>query len=71
MPNGGDPPIVVSGGSVSIEFPSIIFLPEVGKNGKYKNDNKKISRIVITGTGIENYDKTATGKDIRIAVHYD
>ncbi len=41
-----DPPIVVSGGSVTIEFDSTIFPPN--GNGKHKNDNKKIRSVEIT-----------------------
>lgn len=71
MANGSDPPIVIHGGSVTIEFPETNFPPDPSRNGKFKNDNKKISRVEITGTGIENYDKAATGKDITVRVFYD
>ncbi len=71
MANGTDPPIVITGNSVTIEFPETEFPPDPGSKGKFKNENKKISRVEITGAGIENYNKGATGKDITIRVYYD
>ena len=51
----GEPPIVISGGSVTIEFDESQITPQ-GK-GKFRNANKKIKRIEITG----DYDP-ATGQ---------
>jgi hypothetical protein len=42
-----DPPIVISGGSVTIEFDETQIPPD-GKN-KFRNANKKIKRVEITG----------------------
>jgi len=44
-----DPPIVVSGGSVTIDFDSTIFTPD-GKN-KHSNANKKIRSVEISLNG--------------------
>jgi hypothetical protein len=41
-----DPPIVISGGSITIEFDSDIFTPS--GRGKHSNANKKISSVEIT-----------------------
>lgn len=72
MSNGSDPPIVINGGaSISIDFPDNVFPPEAGKKGKFKNANKKIKSVTITGTGIPNYNESAKGKDVVITVYYE
>ena len=63
----GDPPIIINGGSITIEFPEGIFAPE--GNGKFKNANKKIKRIEITGGGL-SIDETVQGNDVVIKIHY-
>jgi hypothetical protein len=65
---GGDPPIIITGGSVTIEFDPTILLPD--GVGKLYNAQKVIRRVEITGTGIQNYDQTATGNNITIRVTY-
>lgn len=42
-----DPPIVITGGSVNVEFDETQ-LPRRAA-GHYRNDNKKIKRVEITG----------------------
>jgi hypothetical protein len=42
-----DPPIVISGGSVSIEFDDTQLTSQ--GNGKFRNASKKIKRVEITG----------------------
>lgn len=44
-----DPPIVVSGGSVTIDFDSTIFTPN--GNNKHTNANKKIRNVVVEVNG--------------------
>ena len=66
---GGDPPIVITGGSVTIEFPPGTFVPDP-TSGKYKNANKKIKRLEITGGGLQPIDEMVTGNDIVIKIHY-
>lgn len=68
MSQAGDPPIVVSGGSISISIPKELFLGLLG--GDFTNPLKEIKRIEITGTGIPNYSETATGQDITIRIEY-
>jgi len=67
----GDPPIIINGrGSISIEFPEGTFPPETAGKGKFKNQNKHIDRIEITGKGAPAYNQTVTGKDVVITIHY-
>jgi hypothetical protein len=68
MSEPGDPPIVVSGGSVTITIPGDIFPGLPG--GDFTNPLKEIKRVEITGSGIENYSATADGKDITIRIEY-
>jgi hypothetical protein len=62
-----DPPIIITGGSVTIEFDGGQLKPD-GK-GKHHHPNKRISRVEITGDGINFDQKTPTGKVI-IKIHY-
>ena len=64
-----DPPIIVSGGSVSIRLPLGIFTGLLGGE-VFTNSQKEIKRVVITGSGIPNYDETASGSDITITIEY-
>jgi hypothetical protein len=63
-----DPPIVISGGSVSIEFDETQITPQ--GSGKFRNASKKIKRVEITG----EYDP-ATGQvqngNVTIRVFYN
>jgi hypothetical protein len=71
MTGPGDPPIIVSGGSVTIKIPGGIFSGLLG--GDYTNfttTQKQIKRVAITGSGIVNYDETAAGTDITITIEY-
>ena len=68
MSASGDPPIIINGGSVHIEFEPRDFAG--GGNGRFSNDQKVIKRVEITGTGIQTYDSTATSNDITIKVTY-
>jgi hypothetical protein len=63
-----DPPIVISGGSVTIEFDPRTF-GDSG-TGSYSNQEKVIQRVEIVGAGIQNYDAEATGKEITIRITY-
>jgi hypothetical protein len=44
-----DPPIIVTGGSVTIEFDAGIFTPN--GNGKHSNANKKITSVEVAVDG--------------------
>jgi len=63
-----DPPIVISGGSVTIEFDPGTFTGDGG--GRYSNQQKVIKGVEITGTGIQNYDAAATGRDVTVRIIY-
>jgi hypothetical protein len=65
-----DPPIVINGGSITISFPEGIFTSQTSQPGAYSNEDKEITRIEITGSGIDNYDNTAKGGDIVVTIHY-
>lgn len=64
-----DPPIIVSGGSVTIRIPVGIF-PGLLGGGDFTNQQKQIKRVEITGSGIVNYDQSANGSDITIKIEY-
>ena len=61
-----DPPIVVSGGSVTIEFDSSELK---GSNGRHSNANKKIKRVEVTGDGIDFAENTPNGK-VTVKIYY-
>ena len=67
----GDPPIIISGASVTIEFDESTFPPDPTNKGKYKNANKKIKRIEITGGGLPHFDEQVTGNDVVIKIYYN
>lgn len=63
-----DPPIIITGGSVSIEFDQSAFSDE--GPGRYTNQQKVIKRVEIIGTGIQNYDSSATGQNVTVKITY-
>jgi len=63
-----DPPIVVTGGSVTIEFDPLTF--EEAEPGRYSNQEKVIKRVEVIGAGIQNYDSAATGSDVTVRITY-
>ena len=68
-----DPPIIVSGGSVTITLPGGIFSSSLLGNllgGEFTNSQKEIKRVEITGDGLPNYDESATSNDITIRIEY-
>lgn len=65
--SAGDPPIVISGDSVTIEFDKFQ-LPESAA-GKHSNPNKRIYRIEIIGDGIDLAEDMPTGK-VTIMIFY-
>lgn len=66
--SGGDPPIIIQGGSVTIEF-DVSQLVAAGV-GRFGNDKKVIKTVEITGDGIQNYYQSATGNNVTIKVTY-
>jgi hypothetical protein len=63
-----DPPIVISGGSVTLEF-NADQLPSEGK-GKHGNKNKTLKRITIKGDGIDYAKDFPTGRGVIIEILY-
>jgi hypothetical protein len=64
--SSSDPPIIVTGGSVSIEFDNSQLQ---GNNGHFNNSNKKIKRVEVTGDGINFAENTPNGKVV-IKIYY-
>lgn len=62
----GDPPIIVTGGSVTLNIPVGIFAGLLGL--ELTNQQKQIKRVVITGGGLPSYDETASSTDITITI---
>ena len=62
-----DPPIIITGGSITIEFDPNQLTPAGA--GKFSNQSKKITRVEITGDGINFAQDTPTGK-VTITIHY-
>ncbi|MDT7690011.1 MAG: hypothetical protein QOE46_2770 [Acidobacteriota bacterium] len=70
MSSPNDPPIIITGGSVTIEFDPNTFTSDSSSSGRYSNQEKVIKRVEITGRDITSYDSAATGRDITIRVTY-
>ena len=62
-----DPPIVISGGSVTIEYDEKTFTPD--GRGKHSNANKKIRRVDVTTGGNTQTFEVPNGK-ITVTIHY-
>ncbi|MET0645052.1 MAG: hypothetical protein ABW208_00440 [Pyrinomonadaceae bacterium] len=63
-----DPPIVISGGSVLIEFDDNVF-PPVGR-GRHANADKKIRRVEIEVDGSQQTIDVPDGKVV-VRIYYD
>jgi hypothetical protein len=66
--SGGDPPIIVQGGSVHVKFDHSALVDD--GTGKHSNQGKVIKSVEITGAGIQNYYQSAAGNDITIKITY-
>jgi len=66
--SGGEPPIIVQGGSVTLQFDPSQLLPN--GTGSFGNQQMVIKRVEITGTNIQNYDETPTGNNVTIKITY-
>ena len=63
-----DPPIVVTGGSVTIDFPSNIFTPN--GNGKHSNSNKKITSVEVAVEGEQPYTVNVPNGKVTVTINY-
>ena len=61
-----DPPIVVTGGSISIDFDHSQLQ---GNNGRFGNQNKKIKRVEVTGDDVNFAQNTPNGQ-VTIKIYY-
>lgn len=68
--SAGDPPIIVQGGSVTIQFDPSQLLPDNPFTGIFSNSQKVIKRVEITGTDIQNYDETPSGNNVTVRITY-
>lgn len=70
MSNQTDPPIVVSGGSVHIEFDQANFTPDGKDKHKHSDGNKKIKSVVIQvgGEAAQTF-KVPNGK-VTVTINY-
>ncbi|HEV2860445.1 MAG TPA: hypothetical protein VGX48_05505 [Pyrinomonadaceae bacterium] len=62
-----DPPIVVTGGSVTIEFNESDFSSPA--KGRHTNASKKIKRVEVTGEGIDFAENIPNGK-VTVKIFY-
>jgi len=64
---GGDPPIIITGGSVTLEFDATQLQ---GGGGRHHHPNKKIKRIEVTGGGLDIDETVKDAKGLTIKVYY-
>jgi hypothetical protein len=63
-----DPPIIITGGSVTIEFDDAE-IQKVSK-GKHHHAHKRIRRVEVTGDGI-NFAKDIPDGKVTVTIHVD
>ena len=68
MSASGDPPIIINGGSVTLDFDSNQLKPS--GNGKHHHPDKKLSHIIIKGDGLDIDKALPTGK-VTITIFYE
>ncbi|HEX7314512.1 MAG TPA: hypothetical protein VF297_11355 [Pyrinomonadaceae bacterium] len=68
MSNIPDPPIIITGGSVTIDFDEKIFTPN--GNGKHSNANKKIRRVEISVNGGTPTNIEVPNGKVTVTIHY-
>ena len=64
---GGDPPIIITGGSVTLKFDATQLQ---GGGGNHHHPNKKITRIEVTGGGLDINETVTDAKGLTIKVYY-
>ena len=67
MPDN-DPPIIINGGSVTLQYDSTQLTPQ--GNGKHGNPNKRLRSITIQGDGINITQDFPTGRGVTITINY-
>ncbi|MDT7778932.1 MAG: hypothetical protein QOC99_1444 [Acidobacteriota bacterium] len=68
MPAPTDPPIIITGGSVTIEFDD----DQIKKvsPGKHHHPDKKINRVEVTGDGI-NFARDITDGKVKVTIYFE
>jgi hypothetical protein len=66
---GGDPPIIITDGSVTVDFGSAFGQFNSDGRGQLRRTDKNITRIEITGDGLNINETLATG-DVTIKIFY-
>ena len=64
---GGDPPIIITGGSVTLQFNDTQLQ---GGGGRHHHPNKRIKRIEVTGGGLNIDEPVKDPKGLTIKVYY-
>lgn len=67
--SGSDPPIIITGGSVTIDLGSSYDKFQHDGEGKHHNAEQKIQRIVVTGDGID-INETVPAGNVTIKIYY-
>jgi hypothetical protein len=67
-PSELDPPIIISGGSVTIKFDKKN-LKETA-DGKHHHPNKRIKRVQVNGEDIKSFDEKTDSGMVTITIHY-
>lgn len=65
---GADPPIIITGGSITIDLDPNNFKNQ--GNGKYANQDKRITRVEITGDGMQPIAQDINNGKCVIKVYY-
>ena len=69
MSQSVDPPIIISGGSVTIKFDKSK-LKESPDGKQHHHPDKKIKRIEVTGDDIKSFDQTTQSGKVTVTIHY-
>ncbi len=69
MSNQADPPIVITGGSVHIEFDQNNFTPDGKGKHKHSDANKKIRSVVVEVNGQTQTFNVPNGK-VTVTINY-
>jgi hypothetical protein len=69
MSSTGDPPIIITGGSVTVDFGSNHSQFQNDGRGKHKHDDKTIERIEVIGDGLNIDEAIADGK-VTVKIYY-
>ncbi len=68
MTQPADPPIIVSGGSVTLKFDKSK-LKETS-DGRHHHPNKKIKRVEVSGDDIKSFAEDTNSGKVTITIYY-